>query len=220
MTPNKYLRNRSAIYGIRNTINGKLYIGKTKCMYSRAAQYKYYFGKTSTQHLNPYLLAAMVKIGFDKFEMFPIEFCKTPNLSERELFWITKFNTLDRNSGYNLRYDSSSGMIAHPETRKKISDNLKQQWTSGIREGHSEKLKKSWKNATPQRRQEQSDWFIKYRTKFEYVIVYPSGKIEKCAYSRLKELGIGGVITNMWRTKKNFAKCKGFSISRKPIGDA
>lgn len=37
------------------------------------------------------------------------------------------FKSLDRNHGYNFRYDSSTGMIVHEETKKRITKRLKKE---------------------------------------------------------------------------------------------
>jgi len=219
MTPNKFLISRPAIYGIRNLVNSKLYVGKTHCMYRRCSQYIYAFANESRDHLNPHLLAAMKKSGFDKFEMFVLEFCEPEKLPERELYWMTLFDTTDQNKGYNLRLDSSSGMLAHAETKLKISQNMKRQWASGIRDGHSDKLKAAWANAGPLRIAEQTERFRKNRTKFNYVVIFPNGEREACAYLRLKELGIQGSVVNMWRSNRNSAICKGYQVYRHPIGE-
>lgn len=221
MNPNKFIQSRPAIYGIRNLTNGKLYVGKTHCVYRRCAQYVYDYANRHIGHLNDYLFAAMRKVGINNFEMFVLEFCESEALSERELVWIINFNTTDRNCGYNLRLDSSSGMLAHADTKSKISKNLKRQWAEGIRDGHSEKLKKSWANASPLRRKEQTERFIKMRTKFTYVVHQSNGEKESCTYVRLKELGLHGAVGNMSRSKKNVTYLRdGTVVYRHPIGES
>lgn len=221
MKPNKFIKSRPAIYGIRNLINGKLYIGKTHCMYRRCSQYLYDYSTRSLGHLNNYLFSAMKKVGIDNFNMFVLEFCEPENLVECELKWIMEFNTTDRNKGYNLRMDSSSGMIAHAETRLKISQNLKRQWADGVRSTHSEKLKKSWMNASELRVKEQSELFRKCKTKYTYIIEHPNGQKEVCTYMRLKGLGLQGAVGNMSRSGKNITKCYDkFIVNRYPVGEA
>lgn len=220
MTPNKFIKGRPAIYGVRNLINGKLYVGKTHCMYRRCAQYVYDFANARLDHLNDYLFSAMKKVGIENFEMFTLEFCEPEMLSERELKWMELFETTNRNKGYNLRSDSSSGMLAHSETRLKISENLKRQWSNGERADHSEKLKKSWANASSLRIKEQSDRFRKSRTKFEYIVDHPDGKKEKGDYLKLKALGLKSALGNMSRSGKNMTTCRnGFIVHRYPIGE-
>ena len=67
-------------------------------------------------------------------------------LAEKELFWIGRLRVTDRNVGYNLRLDSSTGMVTHSETSIKISNRLKKEWSEGVRDGHSDKLKVSWES--------------------------------------------------------------------------
>src|ERR1035441_5598068 len=110
MHPNKYIQQRPAVYGIRNLLNGKIYVGKAHCMYRRCAQYLYEFKSGRLGHVNPYLYAAMRKSGLSNFEMFALEFCDSEQLSECELKWMLSLRSTERNFGYNLRMDSSSGI--------------------------------------------------------------------------------------------------------------
>lgn len=213
MKPNKFLKNRPGIYGIRNLVNNKIYVGKTKCMYKRCHQYVYDFRERTIGHINDYLYNAMVKNGIDNFEFFPLEFCEIENLQERELSWMTELNSVDRNHGYNLRLDSSTGMIVSKSTSGKISNTLRKQWGDGKRDGHSEKMKEYWCGNT-QRRRQQSKLFSKHRTKYEYEVHHPNGQIENCQYKRLCELGIKNVISNFHKQRTNSTVCKGFRVVR------
>lgn len=213
MKPNKFLKGRSGIYGIRNLINDKIYVGKTKCMYRRCHQYVYDFRERSIGHINDYLFNAMNKVGINQFEYFPLEFCTIDETAIRELFWITELNTIDRNHGYNLRLDSSTGMITSQSTSEKISANLRRQWRDGIRDNHSQKMKDIWSN-DPKRKLQQSTLLRKYRTKYDYNVHHPDGTVETCQYSRLIELGLKNVIANFHRKKSNDVMCKGFRVVR------
>jgi hypothetical protein len=155
----------------------------------------------------------MQKHGLDKFEMFPLEFVESDQLPVRELWWMNHLNTLDRRSGYNLRADSSSGMITHQSTRDKISERLKQEWKSGIRSGHSDKLKKSWNNQ--QRRDDQSRLFSKIKTKYVYMVVFPNGDVESdCDYQRLTELGLKSSLSSFHRSGDDTVIVKGHVVNR------
>jgi hypothetical protein len=155
----------------------------------------------------------MIKVGIDKFEIFPLEFAEIDNLSELELRWMVRLKSTDRNHGYNLRMDSSTGMITSPETSQKISDNLKRQWASGIRDGHAEKLRDKWAS-DPTRKKNQGILFSQIKTKYEYEVYHPNGEIESCSYDRLVELGLKNVIVNFHRKNSNDVKCKGFRVIR------
>jgi group I intron endonuclease len=213
MKPNIVLKTRPLIYAIRNTINGKVYVGKTHCIYKRCHQYLHALKNNRRDHVNDYLYRSIQKHGLDKFEMFPLEFVESDQLPARELWWMNHLNTLNRRNGYNLRADSSSGMITHQSTRDKISERLKQEWKSGIRSGHSDKLKKSWNNQ--QRRDDQSRLFSKIKTKYVYMVVFPNGDVESdCDYQRLTELGLKSSLSSFHRSGDDTVVVKGHVVNR------
>lgn len=205
------------IYAILNLVNGKIYIGKTKSLYHRCYQYLYSIKHRKTDHVNSYLLNSFIKHGVEKFKMFAIETCCDEKvLAERELFWMDFYNSTDRNFGYNLRQDSSSGMVTHPETGKKISARLKKEWASGIRQNHSSKLKEVWRKS-PERRINQGAFFSKVKTKYSYVIT--KGDCEIVGdYSTLKSMNLSHVISNFYRKKSDEVMIKGYKIRRVFIG--
>lgn len=219
MKPNKFLKNKSGIYGIRNLINDKIYIGKTKCMYRRCHQYVYDFNNRKIGHLNNYLYNAINKVGINNFEFFPLQFDEISKLRDLELAWMIHLKSTNTNYGYNIRMDSCTGMIVSKSTRLKISNNLRKQWKNGVRDDHSEKLKNIWKNNT-KRRNKQSKLFLKMKTKYEYKIYHQNGIIEKCYYARLVELGLKNVIATFYRKKNNDVKHKNYRIIRYPKGES
>lgn len=218
MKPNPFYKNVSGIYGIRNVINNKLYIGKTHCMYSRCHQYVYDLSNRNIGHINDYLFNAIRKVGVENFEFFGLEFCNPDDLSTRELHWITYYKTTERNYGYNLRMDSSGGMIPHDETRTKISDNLRRQWAQGDRSGHSQKMKNKWAS-DPKRKSDQGKLFSNLKTKYEYEVHHPDGTTEQCLFQRLKELGLEGCMSSFHRTKQNDIILRGYRIVRYSKGE-
>lgn len=86
-------------------------------------------------------------------------------MSERELAWMDFYNTTNRNCGYNLRRDSSTRMIVHPETIAKMSilfsgkdnPNFENRWSDEQKKNMSDIQKErhasgkfyteSWRNA-------------------------------------------------------------------------
>ena len=218
MHPNKFLKNRSGIYGIRNLVNGKIYVGKTACLYRRCGQYKYDFKTRRLSHLNDYLMGSMSTHGIENFEFFPLEFCSLDDLAERELHWMRELGSTDRRRGYNLRMDSSSGMIVHSETRDRIRENLRAQWAAGIRSNHSEKLKAAWANATVERRTQQAENMRALRTRFEYEIRFPDGSTEVCDFRRLCELGLKNAPSSFAKKRADTVTIKGVQLTRRPIG--
>ena len=90
---------------------------------------------------------AIRKYGKDNFEYFVLEYTETIDsiLQEREIFWIKKLNALNRDIGYNLREDSSGGLIVSEETRKRLSIATKKRFEDPkVIEKYIENGKKLW----------------------------------------------------------------------------
>lgn len=112
-------KGKSGIYCIKNVVNNKVYIGKAKCIYKRIKQHITNLN-TKNKDENPHLINSWHKHGRQNFEYYVLEYCEIETLSEKELLWMKKFNSLDRNKGYNLRLDSSTGLVITEETRQKL----------------------------------------------------------------------------------------------------
>jgi len=214
MTPVLALKNRPCIYAIINKMNGKIYIGKTSCIYKRCYQYLNAFKKNDNNKINSFLLNAFNKYGIENFEMSPIEFCSIEDTSIRELHWMCELQTTKGSKGYNLRLDSSTGMVTHAKTSEKISKNLKRQWAEGIRDGHSEKLKTAWKNDNT-RKERQSEMFREYKTKYLYLVIGSDGTCFTLTYKGLKAFGLHtSVISCFNRHEGDTHQCKGYVVKR------
>lgn len=220
MKPNKFLTGRSGVYGIRNIVNHKIYVGKTHCMYKRCHQYVGDFKDNRSGRINSYLLNAITKSGIDNFEFFPLEFCDNSALSERELYWILNLKSTERNFGYNLRLDTTGGMIPNDETRRKITDSLRVQYEDGRRSGadHSKKMIENWKN-NPGRAEQQSRILSNIKTKYEYVLYFSDGTSESCMYDRLKELDLHQSMSVFHRKKTNDVVFRNVRIVRHSRGE-
>ena len=126
MNNRKNFLNKSGIYSITNTVNNTIYIGRTKCFYKRYYQYKSAFNKKDFTRTNQYLLNSMLKYGFEKFKFDVLEYCEIDMSPERELYWMIKLKSHNKNIGYNLRLDVNGSMIVNESTKKKISNRLKE----------------------------------------------------------------------------------------------
>lgn len=82
------------IYKITNKVNGKVYIGQTR--YTVEARWKQHQHKQD----KTYFHNAIRKYGVDSFTVETLEECDVELLNEREIFYISKYNTFDY--GYNL----------------------------------------------------------------------------------------------------------------------
>lgn len=198
------------IYRITNTVNGKCYIGRTKCFYQRCNQYIQDFHKRNINHINDYMYKSMQKYGFENFTFRIIEICEVEYQQERENFWMDYFDSHNNRVGYNLRKDTDKGMETHPSTSLKISNRLKKEWSEGVREGHSEKLKVAWEFRD---RDEQSKLMSKSLTKYLYLVTL-NGLTESLLYKELKERNLHGVLSVFHRHKENLVIFKGYTIER------
>ena len=125
MKPNNE-HQKCGIYCIRNIINNKVYIGKSKNIYQRIQQHIYDLNNNNKKCENDHLRNAWNKYGENFFEYFVLEYLEENEklVSERELYWMKIYNSLDNKKGYNLRSDSDSRMIVHKDTSEKISKRI------------------------------------------------------------------------------------------------
>ena len=190
--------NCPGIYVIKNSINGKIYVGKSKNCYKRLHQHLTDI-KIDNRNYNEncHLLNAFKKYGEDNFEYYLVEkFDQSDEnlekiLSERELYWMKELDSLNREKGYNLRYDSQGKCFCSEDTKKKVSERAKKDWENGSHANHSDKLKEYWKD-NDERKKQQSELMSKIKTKYSYIIYDPSGKLitENGTIETLKELGL------------------------------
>lgn len=156
MKVNKNDLNKCGIYCIRNTINQKVYVGKSKNIYQRIIQHTYGLNNKLKDE-NRHLIAAWHKYGQTAFEYFVLEYIDEVDenlFRERELYWMETYQSFNRDKGYNLRRDSSTNMIVHEETRKIFSKrfsgegnpNYGHKWTDEMKQNLSNKIKDQFKN--------------------------------------------------------------------------
>lgn len=84
------------IYLIENKINGKKYVGQTS--YSITQRFQEHI-RNSNRFPERTLYRAFHKYGIDSFDLILLEEVEEKELSQRECFWIQKFNTYQ--NGYN-----------------------------------------------------------------------------------------------------------------------
>ena len=92
------------IYKIKNSINDKFYIGKSKNPKQRWRDHVSNVGKKR----HP-LYDAMDCYGIENFKMVILDECNSENINELEIEWIKKTNAID--GGYNLVEGGTGGDI-------------------------------------------------------------------------------------------------------------
>lgn len=91
------------IYKIYNNFDNNIYIGQTK----RTIQERWTQHKNCIYDTDTLLYNAMKKYGIDKFNIIEIEECKNELLDEREIYWISYYNSY--NNGYNMTTGGNKG---------------------------------------------------------------------------------------------------------------
>lgn len=88
--------NYGYIYKITNLINNKIYIGQTICSLKRR------FNNHVCKKGCVYLYSAIQKYGKENFKIEEIEYIPKDQLDNREIYWISYYNSTDKKVGYNL----------------------------------------------------------------------------------------------------------------------
>lgn len=94
------MTNEPGIYKFTNKVNGKVYIGQTKYLYTRYREHKSEL--LNNKHHNTYLQRAVNKYGFNNFEHEVLKLCSKDELDFWEEYYIDLYNALDRSKGYNI----------------------------------------------------------------------------------------------------------------------
>lgn len=113
-------KGKCGIYVIRNLINNKVYVGKSKNIYIRLKQHKTLLN-TKNCNENYHLINSWHKYGKENFDYYVIEYLEFNEeiLKERELYWMESLNSCDRKNGYNLRKDTTTHCEVLQETRER-----------------------------------------------------------------------------------------------------
>jgi group I intron endonuclease len=143
------------VYEIRNTKNGKVYIGSSKDVYDRLKAHKGLLNRGA--HHAKHLGRAYNLDGGEVFEFNLIErACKyKPILVAREQYWMDYYQSYDQRYGYNTlpKADSSLGTIFTPEHKAKLSAAKKERKISDETKAKmSESAKTAWSDPETRKR--------------------------------------------------------------------
>lgn len=140
------------IYVIENTTTGHKYVGKTKNFASR--KYSHFYSMRRGSLNNRHLLSAYKKHGEKSFKMYPVEKFEVLDehkMGKRELFWMDHYNSCDREFGYNLRRDTSTGMVVHEETKRLMSERQRGDMNCNFGNRWSDDMKSDMSKSTKHR---------------------------------------------------------------------
>lgn len=90
------------IYKITNKINHKIYIGQTRVTEPQRWQQHVWYANNCPNKDSILLCYAIKKYGKENFYREIIEECDNNLLNERETYWISHYNSTNKNVGYNL----------------------------------------------------------------------------------------------------------------------
>lgn len=131
------------VYTIRNTQNGKIYVGSSVNIEERFEEHRKQL--MHHRHNNSHLQSAWDKYGESNFEFNVIEVVDdVSKLREVEEKYITQLHACDRNYGYNIlpKTNIGLGVRASSEVRKKISDACKGDKNGHYGKPHSEETRR------------------------------------------------------------------------------
>ena len=119
---------RTGVYCIRNTVNGKVYVGSAaRGLRKRAKQHLK--ALRNGIHRNRHLQAALLKYTEAAFEFVVLARCQANECVTMEQIWLDKFRAADRRYGYNASPTAGSqlGFRHSEETKRKLSEITKKQ---------------------------------------------------------------------------------------------
>lgn len=112
------------VYCIRNVVNGKRYVGKSKDIKRRFQEHKSAFKNGNKNKISYHLKNAVAKYGVDSFEFIileTMEILDDVSLAELEVKYMDLFRTNDRKFGYNLKRDSSTSCVYSDDVKSRMS---------------------------------------------------------------------------------------------------
>jgi len=99
---------------------GKIYIGQSVDIINRFRQYKLGHSKQQVKLFN-----SLKKYGVENHKFEIVEECDRKYLNEKEIFYISKFNSFNSQNGLNLRSGGCQNSLISQETKRRMSESRK-----------------------------------------------------------------------------------------------
>lgn len=169
---------KGIIYKITNTVNGKIYIGKTVQNIKR--RFSQHIAKAKNDQIilkNIRLYSAFRKYGFDKFVIETIDEVDIKMLNNREQYWISYYDSTNKEIGYNLTGGGDGGGIMLECTKKKIIETKRKKGTLK----HSEKTKEKISIANkgkPKSEEHKKHLSEHHHLKTTHILIFKDGHTE------------------------------------------
>lgn len=180
------------IYKIINSVNGKIYIGKTVQKLSRRFHQhiaKALKNEPRLRHIKLY--SAIRKYGYKNFsieELESMEVNSSKELNAREIYWISYYNSTDTTVGYNLTGGGDGGSNMLPETSNKIVNTKRQRGSLSLSDETKRKISiaKTGKKFTEEHKKHLSD---NHHLKTTHILYYKDGhtEVSTCSVKILAE---------------------------------
>lgn len=207
------------VYKITNTITNLIIIGSTTNLNKRINHYRNDIKKDNPlKHYNRRFLDDIITYGINSFVVDIIEEfdnnITNVELKNKESNYILQYDSINPEIGYNLRLDIDGKYICNDSTRKLKSEQLKQQWSSGIRYSHSDKMTDYW-SKNEERRITQANIMRKTLTKYVYNVLdaYNNVVYKELTYNQLAYKGLKAACT-YFKKDVNVVRCKGWKVER------
>lgn len=109
------------IYIIKNSINDKVYIGQSVDIEMRWYAHQQSAKREKTKDGNTLIHRAIREIGIENFYLEILELCDYQELSDREIYWIEKYNSYE--NGYNMT-KGGEGCIGESNGRALLTEDM------------------------------------------------------------------------------------------------